>query len=96
MSEAIGLSAAVLAGYAYIPQFAHLVREHCSAGLSERAFGLWLTASVLMTVHAVSIGSAVFVVLQRAADGLYRRGCGVVPALPGSTLSVARRGRGDG
>ena len=63
VSEAIGLSAAGIAAYAYVPQISHLVREHCSAGMSERAFRLWLTSSVLMTVHAVGIGSVVFVVL---------------------------------
>jgi uncharacterized protein with PQ loop repeat len=63
VTEAIGLSAAALAGYAYVPQISHLVRERCSAGVSEKAFALWLGASVLMTIHAVSIGSGVFVVL---------------------------------
>lgn len=63
VSHVIGLSAAALAGYAYLPQISHLVREHCSAGLSQRAFSLWLASSVLMTIHAVTIGSGVFVVL---------------------------------
>ena len=62
-TEVIGLTAAALAAYAYVPQISHLVREHCSAGLSERAFALWLASSVLMTIHAISIGSEVFVVL---------------------------------
>jgi uncharacterized protein with PQ loop repeat len=62
-SQLVGLSAAVIAGYAYLPQITHLVREHCSAGLSERAYALWLASSVLMTVHAVTIGSVVFVIL---------------------------------
>ena len=62
-SEVIGLGGAFLAGYAYLPQITHLVKERCSAGLSERAFALWLVASLLMTVHAVSIGAVVFVVL---------------------------------
>lgn len=63
VTEVIGLSAAALAAYAYLPQISHLVREQCSAGLSERAFALWLGSSVLMTIHAISIGSGVFVVL---------------------------------
>jgi uncharacterized protein with PQ loop repeat len=73
VSEALGLTGAGLAGYAYLPQIRHLVRERCAAGLSERAFALWLAASVLMTVHAVTIGSIVFVVLglqQVAATSL--------------------------
>ncbi|MGH9224231.1 MAG: PQ-loop domain-containing transporter [Acidimicrobiales bacterium] len=72
-SEIIGLGGALLAGYAYLPQVTHLVRERCAAGLSERAFALWLMASLLMTVHAVTIGAVVFIVLgiqQVAATAL--------------------------
>jgi len=62
-SEMVGLSAAGLAAYAYVPQISHLIKERCSAGLSERAYALWLGSSLLMTVHAVSIRSVVFIVL---------------------------------
>lgn len=64
---------AAIAGYAYLPQITHLVRERCSSGLSERAFALWLVASALMTVHAITIGAVVFLALgieQVAATGL--------------------------
>ena len=63
MSELIGLSGASLAGYAYLPQIRHLVHERCSAGISRGAFSLWLLASVLMTIHAVMLPAAVFIVL---------------------------------
>jgi uncharacterized protein with PQ loop repeat len=63
VSELLGLSGAALSGYAYLPQIAHLVRERCSAGLSERAFTLWLIASGLMTVHAITIRASVFILL---------------------------------
>lgn len=63
VSELLGLTGAAIAAYAYLPQITHLVRERCSAGLSERAFGLWLLSSVLMTTHAISIRSPVFIVL---------------------------------
>jgi uncharacterized protein with PQ loop repeat len=63
MSELIGLSGASLAGYAYLPQIRHLIRERCSAGISRGAFSLWLFASVLMTIHAVLLPAAVFIVL---------------------------------
>jgi uncharacterized protein with PQ loop repeat len=72
-SELIGLSGAALAAYAYLPQIAHLIREHCSAGLSERAFALWLASSVLMTTHALTINSLVFILLgaeQMMATGV--------------------------
>ena len=63
MSELIGLSGASLAGYAYLPQIRHLVRERCSAGISRGAFSLWLLASILMTIHALLLPAVVFIVL---------------------------------
>ena len=38
MSELIGLSGALLAGYAYLPQIRHLIHERCSAGIFFRRF----------------------------------------------------------
>lgn len=73
VSEALGLTGAGLAAYAYLPQVTHVVRERCSSGLSERAFVLWLLASLLMTVHALTIAAAVFValgILQVVATGI--------------------------
>ena len=69
MSELIGLSGASLAGYAYLPQIRHLVREQCSAGISRGAFSLWLLASVLMTIHALLLPAAVFIVLGKIQIG---------------------------
>ena len=63
MSELIGLSGASLAGYAYLPQITHLIRQQCSAGISRRAFTLWFVASILMTIHAVLLPALVFIVL---------------------------------
>ena len=63
ISETLGFSGAAIAGYAYLPQITHLIRERCSAGLSERAFTLWLVASALMTFHAVTIRASVFILL---------------------------------
>ncbi|HCT80640.1 MAG TPA: hypothetical protein DGT23_29555 [Micromonosporaceae bacterium] len=59
----IGLTGALIAGYAYWPQIRHLTREHCSAGISRRAFALWFVSSVLVTISAVFIHSVVFTVL---------------------------------
>lgn len=59
----IGLAGALIAGYAYVPQISHLIRERCSAGISRRAFALWFLASVLVTINAVFIQSVVFTVL---------------------------------
>lgn len=61
--ELAGLIGAGLAGAAYVPQIVHLIREHCSAGLSRSAFTVWLVASLLVTTHAVAIGAFVFITL---------------------------------
>ena len=52
-----------LAGAAYVPQIWHLVRVHCSAGVSRFAFSVWLGASLLVTTHAIATRAAVFIVL---------------------------------
>lgn len=59
----VGLTGALIAGYAYLPQIRHLVVERCSAGISRRAFALWFVSSVLITINAVYIRSVVFIVL---------------------------------
>jgi hypothetical protein len=63
------------AGAADVPQISHLIRAHCSAGLSRVAFETWLGASLLVTTNvvAIAIGATVFVVLgviQLAATAL--------------------------
>jgi uncharacterized protein with PQ loop repeat len=58
-----GFVGAALAGAAYVPQIWHLVRVHCSAGISRSAFRVWLLATALVTTHAVATGAAVFVLL---------------------------------
>lgn len=72
-TELAGFVGAGLAGAAYVPQIWHLISAHCSAGLSRIAFGAWLTASLLITTHAVAIRATVFIVLggiQLAATAL--------------------------
>ena len=59
----IGLAGALISGYAYLPQIIHLIRQHCSAGLSRHAFALWFIASVLITINAIFIHALVFIVL---------------------------------
>lgn len=73
VSEVIGFSGAAIAAGAYAPQITHLIGERCSAGISIRAFVLWLVASMLVTVHALTIVDPVFIVLgvvQVAATGV--------------------------
>lgn len=72
-TQLAGFIGAGLAGAAYVPQIWHLIRAHCSAGLSRLAFGAWLAASLLVMTHAVAIGDTVFIVLgaiQLAATAL--------------------------
>jgi hypothetical protein len=52
-----------LAGAAYVPQIWHLVRVHCSAGISRFAFAVWLGASLLVTTHAVATEAVAFILL---------------------------------
>ena len=49
---------------AYVHQIWHLVKAHCSAGISIRAYFLWFLASLLFLVHAPMIKDVVFVLVQ--------------------------------
>jgi hypothetical protein len=46
-----------------VPQIRHLVKAHCSAGISTPAFEAWLLAALLTTAHAIAIHAGVFIVL---------------------------------
>jgi uncharacterized protein with PQ loop repeat len=48
----------------YLPQMRHVIKEHCSAGLSLTAFALWSTAAFLFLTYALIIRDTVFVVVQ--------------------------------
>jgi uncharacterized protein with PQ loop repeat len=62
-TEIGGFVGAGLAGAAYIPQIAHLIRARCSAGISRLAFEAWLLASLLITARAIAIHAGVFIML---------------------------------
>jgi uncharacterized protein with PQ loop repeat len=67
-----GFAGAGLAGAAYIPQIAHMVRERCVAGISLAAFLVWCLASALLLTRAIATGEMVFITLgamQTAATG---------------------------
>lgn len=71
-TEAAGYVGAGLAGAAYIPQISHMVRERCVAGISQRAFAVWLVASGLILVSAVAAHELTFILLggvQTTATG---------------------------
>ena len=49
---------------AYAPQIWHLCRERCSAGISVRAYALWIGGSLLFLGHARIIEDPVFTLVQ--------------------------------
>src|SRR5687768_2185880 len=60
----IGYLGTVIVVGAYVPQILHLWIEHCSAGISERAYALWILAAALFLAHSIVIGDAVFMLTQ--------------------------------
>jgi lipid-A-disaccharide synthase-like uncharacterized protein len=62
--ELLGLVGIALSMLAYLPQVVHLAREHCSAGISRRAWAMWLLSSLLIGALAVHRHDPVFVLLQ--------------------------------
>lgn len=62
-AEVAGFLGAGLAGATYVPQISHLMREHCSAGISRVAYGIWLVASLLILTQALAIRASVFIFL---------------------------------
>jgi lipid-A-disaccharide synthase-like uncharacterized protein len=59
-----GISIGVLA---YVPQVVHLSREHCSAGVSARAWAMWLMSSLLIGALALHRQDPVFVALEASS-----------------------------
>jgi uncharacterized protein with PQ loop repeat len=49
---------------AYVPQIRHLVKQHCSAGISKYAYTLWCLASIFFLIHAAMIRDVVFISVQ--------------------------------
>jgi uncharacterized protein with PQ loop repeat len=64
--EIIGFIGSGLVIYAYVPQIKHLIQEHCSAGISRRAYAIWFIAALLLLSHAIMINDLVFMFLQAA------------------------------
>lgn len=64
LSQVLGFLGTVLVAVAYVPQIYHLLKEHCSAGISIRAYALWFLASALFLTHATMIMDVVFVAVQ--------------------------------
>ena len=64
MFELLGFAGIVISVLAYLPQVVHLAREHCSAGVSGRAWSMWLASSVMVGALALHRHDPVFILLQ--------------------------------
>jgi uncharacterized protein with PQ loop repeat len=64
MFEMLGAAGIAISALAYLPQVIHLAKEHCSAGISGRAWAMWLTSSMLVGALAVHRKDIVFIILQ--------------------------------
>ena len=62
--ELLGLAGIALSMLAYLPQVVHLAREHCSAGVSRRAWAMWLVSSLMIGALALYRRDLVFILLQ--------------------------------
>jgi lipid-A-disaccharide synthase-like uncharacterized protein len=65
--ELLGFVGIAIGVLAYVPQVAHLVREHCSAGVSGGAWAMWLTSSMLIGALALHRHDPVFIALQASS-----------------------------
>jgi len=62
--ETLGVAGIAISMLAYVPQVVHLGRERCSAGVSRRAWAMWLVSSALIGALAVYRRDPVFILLQ--------------------------------
>jgi lipid-A-disaccharide synthase-like uncharacterized protein len=62
--ELLGLAGIALSMLAYLPQVLHLAREHCSAGVSRRAWAMWLVSSLMIGALALYRRDLVFILLE--------------------------------
>ena len=64
MFEFVGIAGIVISVLAYLPQVVHLARQHCSAGVSGRAWAMWLASSLMVGALALHRHDPVFILLQ--------------------------------
>ncbi len=64
MFEILGIAGIAISMLAYVPQVIHLGREHCSAGVSRRAWAMWVASSLLIGALALHRSDPVFIMLQ--------------------------------
>lgn len=59
----LGFIGTVLVVIAYIPQIAHLIKQHCTYGISIKAWSIWFIATMLMLPYAFAVQATIFVLL---------------------------------
>lgn len=64
--QLIGYIGTFLSIWAYVPQIRHLLQEHCSAGISTKAYAIWVISSVCILLYSISIIAIVIIVMQIA------------------------------
>jgi uncharacterized protein with PQ loop repeat len=64
--QLIGYVGTFLSIWAYVPQIRHLLQEHCSAGISIRAYVIWIISSLCILLYSLSIMAIVIIVMQLA------------------------------
>jgi uncharacterized protein with PQ loop repeat len=64
LPQIVGLVGTCIVAAAYVPQILHLIKEHCSAGISIRAYSLWFVAALFFLAYAAMIRDAVFIIAQ--------------------------------
>lgn len=62
--EILGLIGALLTIIAYFPQARHIVKEHCSGGISAQSWALWLSATILLLIYAITTNNRIFILLE--------------------------------
>ena len=62
--EWLGFAGMAVCVLAYLPQIIHLIKEHCSAGLSPGAYCMWGLAALLLLAYAIAKRDVVFISLQ--------------------------------
>jgi lipid-A-disaccharide synthase-like uncharacterized protein len=67
MFEFIGIAGIAISVAAYVPQVVHLTREHCSTGISSRAWTMWLIGALFVGLLALRRGDPVFILLQASS-----------------------------
>ncbi len=60
----VGFFGTTIVIIAYMPQVLHLIKGQCSAGISLKAYVMWLCSSFLLLAHAFSLKDPVFIALQ--------------------------------